>query len=122
MVITSKRTYDAFQGTELEGLLRRRGVDAVIVGGVMTNLCCETTARWCGRGLGGAGPGPHGMSPAMTPRRSAFTKDFEVVFEVVFLRDGNATATEEMQRATLLNIGFGFGRVLSCVEAAELAL
>lgn len=44
-ILTSKRTYDAFQGTELQGLLDERGVDAVLVCGVMTNLCCETTAR-----------------------------------------------------------------------------
>lgn len=34
------------QGTELQELLQRHGCDTVIVGGVMTNLCCETTARW----------------------------------------------------------------------------
>ncbi len=34
------------QGTELQDLLQRHGCDTVIVGGVMTNLCCETTARW----------------------------------------------------------------------------
>ena len=45
-VITSKRTYDAFQGTDLLQLLQRLGCGTVIVGGVMTNLCCETTARW----------------------------------------------------------------------------
>ena len=43
--ITEKNTYDAFQNTSLESLLRRWDVDTVIVGGVVTNLCCDTTAR-----------------------------------------------------------------------------
>ena len=44
-ILTSKRTYDAFHATELQALLEANGVDSVIVCGVMTNLCCETTAR-----------------------------------------------------------------------------
>ena len=44
-IITEKNTYDAFQNTSLESLLRRWGVDTVIVGGVITYACCETTAR-----------------------------------------------------------------------------
>ena len=43
--VTEKNTYDAFQNTGLDGQLRRWGVDTVIVGGVVTNLCCDTTAR-----------------------------------------------------------------------------
>jgi nicotinamidase-related amidase len=38
-------TYPLPQGTELLELLQRLGCDTVLVGGVMTNLCCETTAR-----------------------------------------------------------------------------
>jgi isochorismate hydrolase len=60
----------------------------LIIGGVMTNLCCETTAR------------------------SAFTKNFSVVF----LSDGTATADEAMHRASLLNLGYGFARVMTCEE------
>jgi nicotinamidase-related amidase len=43
--ITDKNTYDSFQNTSLGALLQGRGVDTVIVGGVITNACCETTAR-----------------------------------------------------------------------------
>ena len=45
VLIDEKRRYDAFFNTRLEGLLRRFGIDTVIISGVMTNLCCETTAR-----------------------------------------------------------------------------
>lgn len=41
----TKRRYSAFEGTELEGLLRSLGVDTVAITGYMTNFCCETTAR-----------------------------------------------------------------------------
>lgn len=89
-VIRSKRTYDAFQGTELLELLQGHGCDTLVVGGVMTNLCCETTAR------------------------SAFTKNFSVLF----LSDGTATASKRMHDASLLNLGYGFAHVMTCSEAA----
>jgi nicotinamidase-related amidase len=40
-----KCRYSAFAGTPLEMILRSLNVEDLIVGGVMTNLCCETTAR-----------------------------------------------------------------------------
>lgn len=43
--IPEKNTYDAFQNTRLEPLLRYWAVDTLIIGGVATNVCCETTAR-----------------------------------------------------------------------------
>ncbi|KAL4420862.1 hypothetical protein ABPG77_002821 [Micractinium sp. CCAP 211/92] len=89
-VIQSKRTYDAFQGTELLGLLEERGCDTLVVGGVMTNLCCETTAR------------------------SAFTEGFSVLF----LSDGTATANKRMHDASLLNLGYGFAHIMTCSQAA----
>lgn len=33
------------QGTELLELLQKHDCDTLVIGGVMTNLCCETTAR-----------------------------------------------------------------------------
>jgi len=52
----------------------------VVICGVMTHLCCETTAR------------------------SAFMRGFEVFFTV----DGTATYTEAFHRASLLNLSHGF--------------
>lgn len=40
-----KRQPGAFYGTELDQLLRRRGVQTVVIGGVATNLGVESTAR-----------------------------------------------------------------------------
>lgn len=78
--VVVKHQYDGFLNTELESLLRNKGVRQVVVCGVLTNLCCETTAR------------------------SAFMRGFEVYF----LEDGTATFSKDMHEATLLNLGYGF--------------
>lgn len=43
--VLTKETYSAFEGTELDSLLRKGGVDTLVICGVMTNVCVETTAR-----------------------------------------------------------------------------
>jgi nicotinamidase-related amidase len=43
--IVAKNTYDAFIKTDLDDLLREQGVERVVVCGVMTDCCCDTTAR-----------------------------------------------------------------------------
>jgi len=78
--VIEKGQYDAFHKTKLEGMLRRRGVEQVIISGVMTHLCCEATAR------------------------SAFVHGFEAFFTI----DGTATYNEQFHRATLLNAAHGF--------------
>lgn len=44
-VIIRKPRLSAFAGTDLDLILRTRGVDTVIVGGIATEICCESTAR-----------------------------------------------------------------------------
>ncbi len=44
-LVLRKTTYDAFAGTGLETHLRLTGCDQVLVTGVLTQMCCETTAR-----------------------------------------------------------------------------
>ena len=93
-VEVQKTRYDAFYNTALEALLHARGVTQVVVCGVMTHLCCETTAR------------------------SAFMRGFEVFFTV----DGTATYTEAFHRASLLNLAHGFAtpvRVDDILEAMD---
>ncbi|MGA9529045.1 MAG: hydrolase [Terriglobales bacterium] len=50
-LLITKRHWGAFAGTELEQLLKRRGVDTVVLGGIATNIGVESTARQ-GTGLG----------------------------------------------------------------------
>ncbi|KAI3772576.1 hypothetical protein L6452_03765 [Arctium lappa] len=78
--VVEKNTYSAFRGTQLEERLREMGVEEVIVTGVMTNLCCETTAR------------------------EAFVRGFRVFFST----DATATSSEDLHQATLKNMGYGF--------------
>jgi nicotinamidase-related amidase len=87
--VVSKCRYDAFAGTRLEMILRSGGICDLLIGGVMTNLCCETTAR------------------------EAFVRDFNVFF----LGDCTAASDPALHIASLKNIAYGFGRVLGSAEA-----
>jgi isochorismate hydrolase len=75
-----KSQYDAFYHSELAQVLGTNEVEQVVITGVMTHLCCDTTAR------------------------SAFVRGFEVFFIV----DGTATYNESFHRATLQNLTHGF--------------
>lgn len=83
-----KSQYDAFYNTPLEETLRRLGARQVLISGVMTHLCCETTAR------------------------SAFIRGFEVFFLV----DATAAYNAEFHQASLLNLAHGFATLLLCGE------
>jgi len=84
--IIPKNTYSAFHKTHLETRLRDMGIQDLIIGGVMTNLCCETSAR------------------------DAFVRNFRVFF----LADGTATADPDYHLATLRNLSFGFATLMTC--------
>src|SRR6266511_1276782 len=44
-ILLDKPRFGAFHGTDLELILRTRGIDTIIISGIATNVCCETTAR-----------------------------------------------------------------------------
>ena len=44
-ILLDKPRFGAFYGTDLELILRARGINTVIIAGIATNVCCETTAR-----------------------------------------------------------------------------
>ena len=78
-----KSQYDAFYNTNLNKILQQNNVEQVIITGVMTHLCCETTAR------------------------SAFVQGYNVFFPI----DGTATYNEEFHFATLTNLAHGFANI-----------
>lgn len=84
-LVIRKPTYDAFYKTELEEYLRERDIKQVVITGVLTNLCCETTAR------------------------EAFVRGFDV-FVVI---DGMASYSEEMHVSSLKNLAYGFATPIS---------
>ncbi|OGN73063.1 MAG: hypothetical protein A2X25_10975 [Chloroflexi bacterium GWB2_49_20] len=86
--IIHKERYDAFWETSLDKLLQQDHIEQVVICGVMTHLCCETTAR------------------------SAFVQDYEVFFTV----DGTATYSERLHMAALITLAHGFARPVLCQE------
>jgi nicotinamidase-related amidase len=44
-LIVQKQTFGAFNSVDLEPILRERGIDSIVVTGISTNCCVETTAR-----------------------------------------------------------------------------
>lgn len=43
--IVDKTSNDAFRGTRLQDLLRRRGIEQLLIGGYATEFCVDTTVR-----------------------------------------------------------------------------
>lgn len=79
-----KSQYDAFYNTNLNEILQNNNIKQVIITGVMTHLCCETTAR------------------------SAFVRGYNVFFPI----DGTATYNKEFHLATLTNLAHGFANIV----------
>ena len=44
-IVITKRQWGAFYGTELDQVLRRRGIKTLVLGGIVTNFGVESTAR-----------------------------------------------------------------------------
>ena len=77
--VIQKHRYSAFYNTDLETVLRVLKIEDLVIAGVMTNMCCESSAR------------------------DAYYRDYRVFVPA----DGSGSINEEMHRASLLNIAFG---------------
>ncbi|KAK4996149.1 hypothetical protein LTR66_004175 [Elasticomyces elasticus] len=84
----AKNTYDAFINTDLDQMLRDMEVERVVVCGVMTDCCCDTTAR------------------------SAFNRGFETWL----VADACGSANTKQHEAGLKGFGFAFGNVVQTKE------
>ncbi len=80
-VVLIKTHYSAFEETELDHHLRTQGIDTLVLCGVMTNVCVETTAR------------------------HAFMKELQPVI----VADACATKSDDYQNASLTNLAYAFG-------------
>jgi nicotinamidase-related amidase len=100
-LLVEKPRYSAFWHTDLDAILRRLGVDTLLIGGVWSNVCVEATAR------------------------DAMFREYKVVY----LSDCTATgdlpdvgygrvAAAEVQRATLADIAFHIGEVATSIDVA----
>jgi ureidoacrylate peracid hydrolase len=88
--IVLKHRYSSFYNTDLETVLRCLKIEDLVISGVMSNLCCESTAR------------------------DAYFRDYRVFY----LADGTGTINEEMHVASLMNLAFGFARVTTAAVVA----
>lgn len=92
--VVRKTRYSAFLGTDLEHLLRSKDIERLVITGVMTHLCCESTAR------------------------DAFMRDFEVFF----VMDGTASSDDDLHESSLRCLTDGFvipvttEEVLGCMK------
>jgi len=78
--IIEKTTYDFFYETPLDQMLKKKDVQTVVITGVMTHLCCDTTAR------------------------SAFVKNYQVFFPI----DATATYNLNYHMASFFVLSHGF--------------
>jgi len=89
--IIEKSQFNAFYKTDLEKILYRNNITQLIISGVMTHLCCETTAR------------------------EAYVRNFDVFFGIDF----TATYNRAFHSSTLRNLSHGFALPLTAAEVLE---
>ncbi len=81
--VVLKHRYSAFYNTDLETVLRVLKIQDIVISGVMTNMCVESTAR------------------------DAYFRDYRVWIPA----DGTGSINEEMHVASLMNLALGFAQV-----------
>jgi len=89
--IVIKHRYSGFHNTNLDLVLRSRGIQTVILTGVATNVCVESTAR------------------------DTYMHDYYLVF----VSDGTATMSAAAHEATLANVDQFFGQVVTAGEIMQ---
>ncbi len=89
--VVDKNRYSAFYGTGLEPILTSLGVRRLVICGVTTNMCVETTAR------------------------DASQRDYHTFV----VSDATGELDRARHESALATLGFGFGRVVSRAEVAE---
>lgn len=87
----TKHKYDAFHGTDLEMILRNLGKGTIVITGVTTECCCESTAR------------------------AGFFRDLKVVV----VSDAMASFTNEMHVQACDRIDLHFGRVMTSLAILD---
>jgi nicotinamidase-related amidase len=90
----TKEYYSAFVKTSLEGTLRSRRVNKVIICGVMTHLCVDTTARHA----------------------------FLLGFEPILVADACCSKNHLYHEGSLLALGHGFAQIIRTTDFGRLPL
>ena len=82
-IMIEKHRYSAFYQTDLELHLRTMNIKTLVITGMHTNICCQTTAR------------------------DGFMRDFQIAY----VSDAVTSFTKELHQAGLVDILVAFGRV-----------
>lgn len=92
-LIVDKYRFGAFVpgASDLHDILQRHGIDTLIISGTLSNCCCESTAR-----------------DAM-----------QMNYKIIFVSDANAALTDAAHNATLENMAFLFGDVMSTAQLLQ---
>ena len=90
-IVVQKHRYSAFVNTDLDTILRSKGIRTLIMSGVVTNVCVESTTR------------------------EGFMRDYYIVF----LKDCTAAYSAELHRNTLTNVGLHFGEVVDSIDVIK---
>ena len=90
--VVTKHRYSGFSGTDLDLILRSRGFETIIMTGVVTNVCVETTAR----------------------------DGFNLNYNVVLVDDCCGACVPEEHDAALTNISKYFGVVTDSASLVEI--
>ena len=104
-VVVTKSVSAAFYGTpSLQAWLDERGIETVVIVGIQTNMCAETTARVAGN-LG---------------YRMLFAIDATYTFDLEAF-DGGVVAADDLARATAANLNGEFGTVVTTSQVLSRA-
>lgn len=91
-LVINKTTYGTFTSTGLDHTLRNLGITTLVIGGVVTNVCVETTARDAS----------------------------DLGYGVILVDDACAAHSPEIHEASLLSFQGPFGRVRSADDVVTL--
>jgi len=86
-----KTQYDCFYETDLDDILKMNGIEQLVITGLTSHLCVESTAR------------------------SAFVRGYRVIIPI----DGIASYTEEFHKATLNSAKHGFASLTTVQNLIE---
>ena len=89
--VVAKRSWGAFYGTQLEQILRRRGIKTIVLGGIATNIGVESTARAA----------------------------YDRAYEIVFVEDAMSTMSVEAHEFATKTIFPRMGRVRRTADVLE---
>ncbi len=102
-VVFHKRYHSALAGTPLAGWLNERGIRRLIISGIRTEQCCETTAR-------------HASDSGF---EVDYVTDATLTFAMPHPRTGRIYSAAELKERTELVLAGRFARIATVKEALE---